>query len=316
MIRLRLACTLWMTLSMFTTSAQTIAFTISEADLIPEGITLDSTTGKFYLTSIAKNKIIEISQGSPTDFIQPGQYGFVGGLGIHVDTNHHVLWACSGDFNGKTYTTGIFAFDLKSKKLLHKFFIPTDTIKNFFNDLAIADNGDVFITNSDDNSIWQWLHNDPRPEKMKLPAVVEPNGIVWDKDRKLLFVAARTGLMALSLSTKAWHMLAMPVNETSNGLDGLVLHKNSIIAVRNGYRDKSRHGIVQFHLSADGFSVVKTTNIDTHNPLFDIPTTLALRGDQLFVIGNSQMDLLDELKHVNPSRAPKNPVVLRYTLSR
>ncbi|HBK87517.1 MAG: hypothetical protein U0289_08870 [Cyclobacteriaceae bacterium] len=315
MIRLLSACILGMTILTYTTLAQSVAFEIQEPTLIPEGITIDSTTGKFYLTSIAKNKIIEISGNQSTDFIQPGQYGFVGGLGIHVDGNHHVLWSCSGDFNGHTYTTGIFGFDLRTNKLVYRFFLPTDTSKNFFNDLAIADNGDLFITNSDGNSIWQWKYKAPRPEKTKLPAVAEPNGIVWDKDRSLLFVATRKGLVALSPATKTLHTLAMPDGETSTGLDGLVFYKNSIIAVRNGFRDKTKHGIMRFYLSSDGLSIIKTRAIDLHNPMFDIPTTLAIRGNQLFVVCNSQMDLLDEQKNIGHQRAPKNPIILSYTLS-
>ncbi|HQQ96057.1 MAG TPA: hypothetical protein PLX35_02285 [Cyclobacteriaceae bacterium] len=314
MSKLRLACLALLTCFASYADAQTVAVEVPETELIPEGIALDSTTGKFYLTSIAKNKIIEISRGQPVDFIQSGQYGFVGGLGIHIDYMHHMLWACSGDFNGHAYTTGIFAFDPTTKQLLRKFLIPTDTTRNFFNDLAVADNGDIFITNSDDNSIWQWKHKAPHPEKMKLPAVVEPNGIVWDKSRSLLFVATRNGLVALSPPAKTLHILAMPNSETSTGLDGLVFYKNSIISVRNGFRDKSKHAVIRYYLSRDGLSIVRTEIIDQSNPLFDIPTTLTIRGSQLFVIANSQMDLLDDQKHINHSHAVKKPVILKYTL--
>lgn len=315
MNRLRSACILGMTLLTYTSMAQSVAFEIHEPTLIPEGIAIDSSTGKFYLTSIAKNKIIEISGSKSTDFIHQGQYGFVGGLGIHVDANHQVLWSCSSDFNGHAYTTGIFGFDLRTNKLVYRFFLPADTSKNFFNDLAMADNGDIFITNSDGNSIWYWKYKAPRPEEMKLPPVVEPNGIVWDKDHSLLFVATRTGLVALSPATRTLHTLSMPDGETSNGLDGLVFYKNSIIAVRNGFRDKTKHGIVRYYLSSDGLSIIKTRAIDQHNPMFDIPTTLAIRGNQLFVVSNSQMDLLDEHKNIGQQRVPKNPIILSYTLS-
>lgn len=298
------------------TLAQSVEFEVQDPQLIPEGITVDSVSGKFYISSIAKNKIIEVSDGSTTDFIQPGQYGFVGGLGIHVDAVHHILWACSGDFNGQTYTTGIFAFDLMTHKPIHKFFLPADTAKNFFNDLAIADNGDVFITNTDNNSIWYWKFKADHPEKMKLEGVTEPNGIVWNKSRRVLFIATRKGLMSLSPGTLKLNTLPNTGSETSDGLDGLVMYKNSIVAVRNGFRDRSRHGVLQFYLSPDGQTIVKIKTIDQLNPLFDIPTTLAIRGNQLFVIGNSKMDLLDDQKRIDPRRAPKNPIILRYTLSR
>jgi len=313
---LRLVCIVLSIIWVRSAFAQTVAFEVQDPELIPEGIAFDSATGKFYLSSIAKNKIIETTHGKTNDFIQPGQFGFVGGLGIHVDAIHHVLWACSGDFDGHSYSTGIFAFDLATRKLRSKFYLPTDTSRNFFNDLTIADNGDVFITNSDNNSIWHWKFKAPRPEKMILPKIAEPNGIVWDKERNLLFIATRKGLMALSLKSNTLHTLVMTGDENSSGLDGLVLYKNSVIAVRNGFRDKSRHGIVQFYLSTDGLTVVKTRSIDLNNPLFDIPTTLTIHGDQLFVIGNSQMDKLDAQKNISDHFALKKPVILRYTMTR
>lgn len=40
--------------------AQHLAFQVNEIDLIPEGIAFDSLKNQFYLSSIAKNKIIKI----------------------------------------------------------------------------------------------------------------------------------------------------------------------------------------------------------------------------------------------------------------
>jgi hypothetical protein len=310
---LQIASTLLFILFQTALSAQSPAFEVPEPDLFPEGITLDSATGKFYISSIAKNKIIEVSDGATKDFIRSGEYGFVGGLGIHIDAVHQILWACSGDLEGNTYTTGIFGFDLASRRLRYRYFLASDTVRNFFNDLAIAASGDVFITNSDNHSIWYWKHKALRPEKLPCAGVYEPNGIAWDEHRKLLFVATRQGLMSLSPDSKKAILLTMASGD-SHGLDGIVLYKNSIIAVRNGFRDKTKHAVVRFDLSADGNRVEQSTVVDQNNIAFNIPTTLVIRGNHLFVIGNSQMDMLDQKKHTDPNQPLKKPVILKYKL--
>ena len=64
----------------------TVAYTIPEKDLIPEGITYDAGGKKLYMGSIYKRKVISIdSTGVVKDFIKEGQDGLLGILGMKVD---------------------------------------------------------------------------------------------------------------------------------------------------------------------------------------------------------------------------------------
>src|SRR5689334_11021834 len=101
-----------------TARAQEVAFIIPEKDLIPEGITIDKTTGDFYVSSIFKNKIVKVSKGKVSDFIKTDAEGFMGGVGLHIDETRKVLWACSGNIMGNRFRRGIHAFDLTTGKLL------------------------------------------------------------------------------------------------------------------------------------------------------------------------------------------------------
>ena len=154
------------------------------------------------------NKIIEIS-GKPVNRFHPtGTIWFRWRLGIHVDGNPMCFGPAQATLMATPYTTGIFGFDLPgTNKLVYRFSLPTDTSKNFFNDLAIADNGDLF-KNSDGSSIWcNGRFKTPRPEKQNCPRLPKPNGIVWDKDRQSPFLAKPKGLVALSTATKTLHAL-------------------------------------------------------------------------------------------------------------
>lgn len=78
-------------------SAQEPVFTVTEKDLFPEGIAFDSVDNAIYISSILKNKIVVRNGSIISDFIETGQYGFMGGVGLHVDSKRRILWACSGN---------------------------------------------------------------------------------------------------------------------------------------------------------------------------------------------------------------------------
>lgn len=290
--------------------------TSHERDLIAEGITIDPQSGDLYVSSILRNKIVRVTSRGWQDFIGSGQDGFMGGVGLHVDARHRILWACCGNIMGARYRTGIFAYDLKSKKLWKRFLLPSGPEPRFFNDLAIAADGSVYITDTMGHCLWKWNRTAAEPVKLSLGDLPFPNGIAVSPDPRFLFVATRHGLKRIDLAAKRTNLLAMPAGSApSTGLDGIVWYRGSILAVQNGVADKAQCRIVRYHLAADGGSVSRVETIDAGNPAFDIPTTLAVHGDRLYVLANSQLDNLDQEKLV--IRAPerlKPTVILVYRL--
>lgn len=304
--------------------AQEVAFTIPEKDLIPEGITYDPTTGDFYLSSIFKDKIVRVSKGKTTDLIKTGHEGFQGGVGLHVDNKRRILWTCSGNIMGKKFRRAIHAFDLNTMKLLKKDVHTIDTARRFYNDLAIADDGSVFITDTFDNSLWKWSLDMESPDeknigpvKLPLDAVVEfPNGIAITPDNEYLIVATARGLKRVNINTNHVEVLPKPEGSLSSaGLDGIEYYKGSIIAVQNGYDKNSDMKLVRYFLSKDHDKIEKVVVLDTGNKYFAVPTTLTIVNDEAFVIANSQLDNLDQdkLKIIAPEKLTQT-VVLRYKL--
>ncbi len=82
--------------------------------------------------------------------------------------------------------------------------------------------------------------------------------------------------------------------ETAQGLDGIVVYKNSIIGVQNGFRSNKDMRIVRYFLSSDHRAIERTERIDIGNSKFDIPTTLAVGKGYLYVLANSQLSNLDQ----------------------
>ena len=287
-----------------------------ERDLIAEGITIDPQSGDLYVSSILRRKIVRVNSRGWQDFIGSGQDGFMGGVGLHVDARHRILWACSGNIMGARYRTGIFAYDLQRKKLWKRFLLPSGPEPRFFNDLAIAADGSVYITDTMGHCLWKWDRSAAEPVKLSLGDLPYPNGIALAADPRFLFVATRQGLKRVDLTGQRTELLAMPAGpDHSMGLDGIAWYRGSIVAVQNGVADKAQCRIVRYHLATDGRSVSRVETIDTGNPAFDIPTTLTVDGDRLYVLANSQLDNLDQERLV--IRAPerlKPTVILVYRL--
>ncbi|HKE14953.1 MAG TPA: hypothetical protein VKB80_08825, partial [Kofleriaceae bacterium] len=101
-------------------SRSTVAFTVPEPDLIPEGIAVDPRTRTFYLGSIRKRKVLAIdAHGAVSAFVPPGRGGLLSALGIKVDTGRDLLWVAShasrsmlGDAHGAQRAAGVLAFAL------------------------------------------------------------------------------------------------------------------------------------------------------------------------------------------------------------
>ena len=73
-----------------------VAFTLSEADLIPEGIAWDPGSRRLFVGSLARNKIVAISpDGRASDFVPSGRDGLRRVLGMKVDASRKSLWVCS-----------------------------------------------------------------------------------------------------------------------------------------------------------------------------------------------------------------------------
>jgi hypothetical protein len=304
--------------------AQEVAFTIPEKDLIPEGIAFDPSTGEFYLSSIFKDKVVKVSKGKTTDLFPKGHEGFQGGVGLHVDHKRRILWTCSGNIMGDKFRRAIHAFDLNTMKVLKKVVHPIDTMRRFYNDLVIADDGSVFITDTFDNSLWKWSldmespdDKDIGPVKLPLDDIVEfPNGIVITPDNEYLIVATARGLKRVNINTNHVELLQKPEGSLSSaGLDGIEYYKGSIIAVQNGYNKNSDMKLVRYFLSKDHDKIEKIVVLDTGNKYFDVPTTLTIVNDEVFVIANSQLDNLDQEKmKIKAPEKLTETFVLKYKL--
>ncbi|NTS39902.1 hypothetical protein HRG84_03215 [Flavisolibacter sp. BT320] len=263
----------------------------TETDLIPEGIAIDNRNGKIYITSINRHKIIVVDgQGKTADFIEPGQDGFLEGLGLKVDEKRNWLWALSVLRQEKQFYSKIHAFDLTTGKTVQQYGIQ-DTVPHLFNDLAIDDRGNLFLTDTYYSAVYKL---EPATKTLSLfvqsPQLRYPNGLVFGKG--LLYIATyRNGLVWLDTATKRIEPVT-GIKDTvlSHGLDGLVFRDDVLFGVYNIGKERADDCLVRYQLTTDGKAVQTETVLAKGHPALEDPTTAALYQNNLYVLANSHLD--------------------------
>ncbi|MCP4704082.1 MAG: hypothetical protein GY865_05690 [candidate division Zixibacteria bacterium] len=286
-----------------TINRSTIAFTIPEKDLIPEGIAYDRNNNRIFLSSIYKRKIISVDKnGNFKDFITENQYGLYSTLGMEVDPVRNNLWVCSAALdrmNGYTKSdsgkSAIHKFDL-SGKLINVYPSPKDE-NHEFNDLVINSVGDVYFTDSRTGQIFLIHHIRDSIELLYDEGLfLGSNGITLSSDENILFVAAYSeGIYTVDLEDLSYKLISTPDNCTLYGTDGLYFFNNALIAVQNGLQPNR---IVKYVLN-DNFDIVNNCEIiEMNNELFAEPTTGVIAGDSFYYIANSQLRSFDPEGHI------------------
>ena len=266
-----------------------IAFTIKERDLFPEGIAHDAADGSFYVSSIFKNKIVKISsKGNVEDFTKSNADGLEQVLGMKIDSKG-MLWACNNppDYDTLRKFSNIHVYDTKRKALFKRFQI-SDGKSHLFNDLAIASNGDVYVTDTNAGMLWVIKQGANDIEAFTKPGSLPwANGIVLMPDGKQLLVCTGGGLGIARVSIETKKIDAFPVERyLILGMDGMYLYKNFLIGIQN---TTFPEGILQMDLNAEATRVTKVKFLAYDVPQFEIPTTGVVVGDYFYFIANSQM---------------------------
>ena len=303
----------------------TVAFEISEPDLIPEGIAYDSKNKRFYVSSTYKRKIVEVDEkGVSRDFISQAQYGTLGVVGMRVDVKRRLLWTLSGNvgpgmpmINSDTSLEGVsrvHVYNVDSRQLIRQFELNIPGEKNFLNDLTVADNGDVYLTDTQSKRIYRIVNGSSNLELfIQLDTSMSPNGIDITPDQKSLFIAVYGGkhVIKLNLKTKSYDAIQLPPGERISA-DGIYYYQNSLVAVQPGNKERI---VARYSFDQEQKRIDKIDVLDNSNEHFSQPTTGVIVGNHLYCIANSQLQLFKSL-YTNGqgkynTKELKNPIVLK-----
>jgi len=284
-----------------------VAFTVAEADLIPEGIAWDASSRSLYLSSTYRRKIVRIdSLGRASDFVREGEAGLWGVIGMKVDPARGVLWAASSDAgvampirgmraeeNGRS---GVFKFQLSTGRLVKKYLMPS-TGQHFLNDLVVTSGGDLYVTDSQGRTIHRITASADTLE-LFVSVPHHPNGIDLMPDGRTLVVALERSIGTVDLARRTVRVLEPPeAHRPKGGIDGLYAHPGGVIAVQPW--DTGRV-VVRYRLDEAGDRIVGSDVIVGAHEALEQPTTAAIVGDELFLIANSHLQTFRRLYAVRP----------------
>ena len=286
---------------------------LHEKDLVPEGIAYSKKKDAFYLTSVAKSKIVEVDRKSGTqkDFIQEHEFGYTPGVGIYVDDKRNLLHALGGYYRYKDSLPSLFTFDIHTKKLLQRYDV-TDAGEHFLNDLIQDDKGNLYITDSKGSAIYLLKHETGSLELFfKSPEIEFPNGIAISEDHTKLYIASFSkGIRILDISTK--RILNQPDTlGMSQGIDGLEFYKGHLYAIQNGVRANT-FNFRKLILDQTQTRIVDVEVMDGHTSKLDVPLTFCLVKNEAVVIGNSNLQYLNQetFKFVESDTIPNTKLLV------
>lgn len=262
--------------------------TLPGANVFPEGVAIDVTTGDRYVGSSKEGHLYRLVSGATeaSIFQQGGSPGRQAAFGLTIDDRRR-LWVAGGPQGT------VAVVDLASAATQAVLKVPAGP-QTFVNDLVVS-NGQVYVTDSFRPMIYRasatserpvlepWLDLAASPVRYR-PNEVNLNGIVASPDgRWLIAIQLVTGqLWRIDTASRAVTEVALEGGALPHG-DGLLLRgATDLFVVCNEERE-----LVQLALSADATRahVVRRAT----DPRLRYPTTAAL-GPEGLVVVNGQLD--------------------------
>lgn len=272
-------------------------YTIQGKDVVPEGIDYSKKHNSFYLTSVGRAKIIQIDRttGQQKDFVEEKDFGYTPGAGLYIDDERDQVHALGGYYRFTDSLSSLFTFDINSGALVKRYDV-LDKGDHFLNDMIKDKKGNLYITNTKDSSIYYLGAESDRLELFYQSTEIQyPNGIAISADNSKLYIASFSkGVRILDISTKKI-LNKIDTKGISQGIDGLEFYKNHLYALQNGVGANS-HNFRKLILNQAQDEIIHFKNIDSHTPKLNAPLTFCIVDQQAVVIGNSNIQYLDQEK--------------------
>jgi sugar lactone lactonase YvrE len=127
--------------------------TLPATRIFPESIT-SLQDGTLIVGSLGHGNILRIAprKTEAVEWIKPGTGGLNSILGVLADEKTKVLWVCSNKFENTGEATAAKTFDLKTGAPKNTYPLPCK--KPVCNDIAIADDGTVYLSDTDQAAIY------------------------------------------------------------------------------------------------------------------------------------------------------------------
>jgi sugar lactone lactonase YvrE len=259
--------------------------------LQPEGITYDPTGQLLYIGSLT-GEVWKVDLNGKRTLFAGANASLRDVLGLKVDAKRRLLWFVDGVFPDLFATgepkkdlgiTAVHAFDLRTRTRVRHCLVDDRPTLHGFNDLALASNGDVYVTDSTTSTIYRLPRGECNLEVvMQDDAVTFPNGIVITADSSRLYVAHVEGISAVDVRTGRRTQLTVPRTGAVNSIDGLAWDGPDLLGLQTSpYLART----ARIRLSGDGLAVREVVTMSSRPPLGLNQTTGVVVGRHFYTVG-------------------------------
>jgi len=288
-----------------------IVHRFADAELWPEGIAVDTTTGDLYVGSIGRRAIYRLSPGGRVEELGTSSAdGLMEVLGMWVDSQNRTLWAATGlgEYNepmdGPPRKNELVRYNIETGRLEHRYVVPDDELR-LLNDVVVGVDGTAWATETLRGELFRVPPGGELEVFRRYPELIFLNGIALSSDGETLYLGHYGGLSRVS--TDDGSIEAIRGTDMALGMvDGLSRIDDGIVVVQN-----SRH--VNFRVVRVGFGQDETIAedlevLDCGLPDGLIPYTCAVHDGTVFVIAGADFALKDG------EEPPPAPAVVRIPL--
>ncbi len=298
-----------------------VVFSLREVTGLMEGIAWREKTGEFYFGDVNGRAVWVRGKDETLRRLTPEGDDLFGVFGLAIDEGSGTLWAATSavaamrgftsDMDG---TAALAEIDLASGAVRRVLPIERragDQQSHVLGDLAIGEDGTVWVTDSGGPILWRlapggralepWIESD---EFLSLQGIVLLGGVAVVSDYA-------SGLLRVDLVAKKVQRLEAPPDTSLIGIDGLALTpEGHVLAIQNGLRPNR---VLRIELEGAAESVTTVKVLESGHITMAAPSLgcIATDGD-FFYIGNAGWTRFENTEG-RPS-APRSVPIFRTKL--
>jgi hypothetical protein len=255
-----------------------------DQDLNPEGI---AALGSEWIIGSANGSLYRVARTGVTTLLWRETEASRNVLGVRVDDQHKVVWACSIGPDEREPHSELLRISLQ-QDAVQRFRLPDP--RTLCNDIALLPDGAVAVSDSERGAVWQ-LSPDGTWRPLAEPGTFGyPNGLTYLAGARQLVVADLRGLWLIDLTSGRIAAVAAPEGTFVGGIDGLYAVDAALVAIQNGLRP---HRVVRIALAADASRVERIEIVASNLPeLADMTTAAVARGEITVLAGRQLVQLV------------------------
>jgi hypothetical protein len=288
-------------------------FTGDAKPFIAEGIARDAASNRFFVGGVAAKRILMIAEGRTREFARlPDGFSPLG-----MAARGQTLWVAAATLPqgaGRDGPSALIAFDLGNGGMRKIYPVP-DPGLHVLNDLALAMDGTVYLTDARGGSLYRLAPGAAALTRRGNPGQFRsPQGLVVSRNGKFLLVADYSlGLVRFDLATHALLRLQIPKGVNAKGIDGLArLPDGGFLASQNGLKNPR---ILRLTLSPDWTRLLALDVVAADDPAVSDPSLVMADESGAYLVGISQWASFDQ-NRPTPTKPLKPWRIIRLNLNR